>query len=154
MRMRLAIAPFWASPFTFPWASPFTSRQLSNSLLDNCGIRPRLGKPPHIHQVGPRESLHIRKCGTQILRQPLYDLRTPALFGLPREDVAADLPGEQHQFAVDRQRGALPGTKKMLWSDQANNLNLLLLHLRHTSGEQRGHESRGVKDWAVQGFAL
>ena len=31
-------------------------RQLSNSLLDNCRIWPRLGKSPHVHQVGAGET--------------------------------------------------------------------------------------------------
>jgi len=47
-------------------------RQLSNSLLDNFGIRPRLGKSTHVHQVGAGKPLHFRKGGAQILRQPGY----------------------------------------------------------------------------------
>jgi hypothetical protein len=44
------------------------------------------------------------------MRQPLDHLRPPALAGLPRQNVAPDLPVEQHQFAVDGQRRALLGS--------------------------------------------
>lgn len=46
----------------------------------------------------------------QVLRQPLDDLGAPALRGLPRQNVSADLPVQQHQLTVDRQRGALLGS--------------------------------------------
>ncbi len=84
-------------------------RQLSNSLLDKFGIRPRLGKSAHVHQVGPRKPFHRRKGQTQIVLQPLDHLRAPALIRLPRQDVPSDLPVQQHQFAVNRQRGTLLG---------------------------------------------
>lgn len=45
----------------------------------------------------------------QVLRQPLDHLGAPALRGLPGEDVAAELPIQQHQLAVHRQRSALLG---------------------------------------------
>ena len=41
------------------------------------------------------------------MRQPLDYLGAPALLSLPGQDVTANLPVEQHQFAVYRQRGAL-----------------------------------------------
>ena len=43
------------------------------------------------------------------MRQPLDDLGAPALLRLPGQDVAPDLPVQQHQLAVDGQRGALLG---------------------------------------------
>jgi hypothetical protein len=83
--------------------------QLSNSLLDNCGIRPSLGKGAHIHQVGARKPLHVRESGAQIMRQPLDHLGPPALLGLPFQNIAPNLPVKQHQLAVYRQRRALLG---------------------------------------------
>ena len=41
------------------------------------------------------------------MRQAVDDLRPPALLGLPRQDVASDLPVQQHKFPVDGQCGAL-----------------------------------------------
>jgi len=41
--------------------------------------------------------------------QPLDHLRSPALRGLPRQNVAPDLPVQQDQLAVHRQRRALQG---------------------------------------------
>ncbi|MOA08030.1 hypothetical protein D3C78_1277640 [compost metagenome] len=41
--------------------------------------------------------------------QPLDHLGPPALLCLPGQNIVADLPVEQHQFAVYRQRGALLG---------------------------------------------
>jgi hypothetical protein len=43
------------------------------------------------------------------MRQPLDHFGAPALRALARQNVAADVPVEQHQFAVHRQRGALLG---------------------------------------------
>ena len=42
-----------------------------------------------------------------LVRQALDHLRTPALLGLSRQNIAPDLPVQQHQLAVDRQCGAL-----------------------------------------------
>lgn len=41
--------------------------------------------------------------------QPVDDLGAPALIGLPGQNIATDLPVEQHQFAVDRQSRPLLG---------------------------------------------
>ena len=43
------------------------------------------------------------------MRQPLDHLGTPALLGLPRQNVTSDMPVQQHLLAVYRQRGALLG---------------------------------------------
>jgi hypothetical protein len=75
--------------------------QLSNSLLDNLRIRPRLRKGAHVEQVDPGEALHLGKGITQIHREALDHLGSPALAPLALEDVAADLPVEQHQLAAD-----------------------------------------------------
>ena len=42
------------------------------------------------------------------MRQPVNDLGAPAFQLLPLQDITADLPVEQHQLAVDGQRG--PGS--------------------------------------------
>jgi len=71
---------------------------LSNRLLDNYDIRPRLGKGAHIHQVGPRKALLVRESNAQIMRQPLDHLGAPALLGFPFKNVAPNLPTKQHQL--------------------------------------------------------
>lgn len=43
------------------------------------------------------------------MRQPTDHLGTPTLFDLPRQNVAAELPVQAHQFLVDRQRRTLLG---------------------------------------------
>jgi hypothetical protein len=65
---------------------------LSNSLLDNLPVRPRLGKGAHIHEVGAGETFHLREGVAQVVGQPVDDLGAPALFGLPGQNIAADLP--------------------------------------------------------------
>lgn len=67
---------------------------LSNSLLDDCLVRPRLGESPHVHEVGAREALHGQEGATQVLSQPFDHLGAPAFPVLPRQDVAADLNPE------------------------------------------------------------
>ena len=62
-----------------------------------------IGQPRH-HRRHHHPHRHAR------LRQPLNHLGAPALLRLPGQDVAANLPVEQHQFAVNRQRGGLLGT--------------------------------------------
>ena len=62
---------------------------MSNKLLDDCLIRPGLGK------------------GAQIVRQPRYHLGAPAFTGLALQDVAAHLPVQRHQLAVHGQRRTL-----------------------------------------------
>jgi len=57
----------------------------------------------------PVDEFFSRVTGRMIVRQPLDHLGAPALAALALQDVAAYLPVQQHQFAVDRQRGALLG---------------------------------------------
>ena len=83
--------------------------QSSNKLLDDCLIRPGLGKGAHVHQVGARKALHVREGRAQVMRQPVDHLRAPALGVLARQDVAANLPVQPDQLAIDHQRGALLG---------------------------------------------
>jgi len=77
--------------------------------LHKFGIWPRLSEGAHVLQVARRKTLHVQKGIAQVLRQPFDDLGAPAYAALPIEDVAADLPVQQHQFAVDRQRRPLLG---------------------------------------------
>ena len=83
--------------------------QLCKHRLHKLRIRPCLGKSAHVLQIAGRKPLHVGKGGAQILRQPLDHLGAPPLACLPRQNVAPDLPVQQHQLAVDRQRGALLG---------------------------------------------
>jgi hypothetical protein len=46
-------------------------------------------------------------CLAQIMRQPPNHLRTPALLRLPRQNIPSNLPIQQHQLTVQRQRGTL-----------------------------------------------
>ena len=72
--------------------------------LHKCLIRPRLGERPHIFQVARRESLHIGEGSLEVRRQAVDHFGAPAFPFLPVEDIAADLPVQQDQFPVDRQR--------------------------------------------------
>ena len=84
-------------------------RQLCSSLLHKFRTRPSLGKRTHVLEVARRKALHLRESRPQILRQPLDHLGAPALFRLPRQNVAANLPVQQNQLAIDRQRRTLLG---------------------------------------------
>ena len=84
-------------------------RQLCKHRLHKFPLRPRLGKSPHVFEVARRKPLHLWEGGAQVVRQPLDDPGAPALRRLPGQDVPPDLPVEQHQFPVDRQRSALTG---------------------------------------------
>ena len=82
-------------------------RQSCKHPLHKCLLRPRLGKGPHVLQVARREPLHVGEGQSQVVRQSVNDLGTPAEFGLPVEDVSSDSPVKQHQLGVGRQRGPL-----------------------------------------------
>ena len=81
-------------------------RQLCSNLLHKFLLGPDLGEAPHILEVAGREAFHVGKRALQVRRQAIDDLGAPAFPLLPIEDVAADLPIKQDQFAVDRNRGA------------------------------------------------
>ena len=83
--------------------------QLCKHRLHKFAIRPRLGERAHVLEVARRKALHVREGVAQILCQPLNHLGTPVLAALASEDIAANLPIKQHQFAIDRQRRALLG---------------------------------------------
>jgi hypothetical protein len=81
--------------------------QLCSSLLHNLGIRPSLGKRPHVLKVAWRKAFHIREGGAQVMRQPVDHLGTPTLLGLSCKNVATDLPIQPDQFPINRQRRTL-----------------------------------------------
>jgi len=75
---------------------------LSNSLLDECFVRPGLRESPHVEQVGSGEALDIRKFVMEIVRKPLDNLGAPPGLLLALQNIAAEPPIEQNQLAVDR----------------------------------------------------
>ncbi len=81
-------------------------RQLCSNLLHKFIVGPDLGEAAHVLEVTRGEALHIGKLALQICRQAINDLCAPAFPLLPIEDVAADLPIQQDELAVDRNRGA------------------------------------------------
>ena len=81
-------------------------RQLSNSLLDDCGIGPGFGEGAHLEQVGAGKTFHLGKSGAQVTGKAVDDFGSPALLSLAGEDVVAELPVESDEFAIDRERGA------------------------------------------------
>ena len=83
--------------------------QLCKHLLHKWLVRPRLGKGAHVFEITRRKPLHLREGRAQVRRQPFDDLGPPTLLRLPGQNILADLPVEQHQLAVHRQRGALLG---------------------------------------------
>lgn len=88
--------------------------QLCKHPLHEFPVRPGLGEGPHILEVPGREAGGLRELGPQVHGQPVDDLGAPALGRLPGQDVLADGPVEQHQFAVDGHRGAQPGSADAL----------------------------------------
>jgi hypothetical protein len=72
--------------------------------LHNWLIGPGLRKNPHVFQVSRRKALHARELPAEIASELVDDLRTPAMFFLPREDVPANLPVKKDELAVDRDR--------------------------------------------------
>jgi hypothetical protein len=59
-------------------------------------------------EVARRESGHVRKGAAQVGGQAVDHLGTPSFLDPPLEDIAADLPVEADQLAVDGQGGAEP----------------------------------------------
>jgi hypothetical protein len=82
-------------------------RQLCKYLLHKCRLWPRLGETAHVEQVSTRESLHVRKRRRQVPGKLIDNLRTPALSLLTFQDVAADLPIQQDQLAIDGKHSPL-----------------------------------------------
>jgi hypothetical protein len=68
-----------------------------------------LGKTAHVQQVAARKALHVGERRRQVFGKLVNNFGTPALCLLPLQNVAADVPVQQNQFAVDGQRGALLG---------------------------------------------
>ena len=106
-------------------------RQLSNSLLDDCGIGPGIGEGAHVEQIGAGKTFHLRESGAKVAGETLDDFGTPALLGLTGENVFPQLPIEGDEFTVDRERGAL---LRLMNAD---------LELRQPSSVVGGDEVRG-----------
>lgn len=83
--------------------------QSCSSLLHKFRLGPGLRESAHVFEVAGGEALDGWKGRAQVVRQAVDDLRASALATLPLQDVAAHLPIQQHQFAVDGQRGPLLG---------------------------------------------
>ena len=79
---------------------------LSNKLLDDLLVRVSLGEGSHVQQIRAGRSPHIGELTAEVLRQLFDHLGAPARPLLPPEDLAADLPVEKHELAVDLNRGA------------------------------------------------
>lgn len=71
-----------------------------NCRTSYCTQRAGIAALPIFHKMA--------SVSTRATVQPL-DLRAPARIGLPRHTFATDLPGQQRQSAIDRQRGTLLG---------------------------------------------
>src|SRR5271170_1371842 len=79
--------------------------QLCSNLLHNRFVRPRRGEGPHVLQRTQAETFDPGELVLEIVSQPVDHPGPPPLASLPSENVATDRPVEQHQFAVDGQRG-------------------------------------------------
>jgi len=90
------------------------SLQLTSSLLANSKFWPSLGKNLHILEIGAGKPLHLRKSRPQVIGQPSDDFGSPALLGLPGQNVPSDMPVEHDQFLVHRQHGTLLGVLNAL----------------------------------------
>ena len=105
--------------------------QLSNSLLDDYGIGPGFGEGAHVEQVGAGKAFHLGKGGAEVAGKALDDFGSPALLGLPGEDVFSKLLVERDELTIDRERGPL-----LRLMDAG-------LELREPSRVVRGDEVRG-----------
>ena len=87
-------------------ADVMAPRNLCNKLLHNCFIRPGLTERTHVFQISRGESSHSGEVPLEVRRQTVDHFRSPVFPLLPVENIAADLPVEQDQLPVDRQRRA------------------------------------------------
>jgi hypothetical protein len=58
----------------------------------------------HVFQVPGREAFHAGEFPSEVVGEPIDDLGTPAMLFLPSQDVPADLPVEEDELAVNRDR--------------------------------------------------
>jgi len=79
-------------------------RQLSNKLLDHCIVRVRFGKCSHGKKISARKTAHLRKFRPQVFGEPFDNLCSPTLVALTAQNFSADVPIEQYQLSVDRER--------------------------------------------------
>lgn len=84
-------------------------RQLCSNLLHKFFLGPDFGEATHVLQVARREALQIGKLALEVCGQTIDDLSALGFFGLSIEDVAANLPIQEHQLAVRRECGAQLG---------------------------------------------
>jgi len=76
--------------------------QLANGSLTDCvWDGPRLGEPPHVLEVGRRESFRAGELCTQIHGELGQDLAAPRGCLLSLDDRRSDLPVQPEQFGVD-----------------------------------------------------
>lgn len=66
--------------------------ELCNGLLHKFRLRKGLCEGAHVLEVARRKTAHVRERCVEITRQLVDDAGTQALFLLPVENVAADLP--------------------------------------------------------------
>jgi hypothetical protein len=68
-----------------------------------------LCKKRHVLQVSAGKSSYVREGFLQITRQPIDNLRPPALSLLPLLNLDADAVIKKDQLRIDGQGGPLPG---------------------------------------------
>ena len=94
----MSLAPYQsrnsASP-SFSISSITWPRQLANGSLTDCVLAgPRYGEPPHVLEVGRRESFRGGELCTQIHGELREDLAAPRSCLLSLDDRRSDLPVE------------------------------------------------------------
>src|SRR5439155_5820488 len=75
-------------------------RQFCNKLLQNCFLRPRLGKRLHIAEVTRGEPPHFRKLRSKVFCQTLDHLCSPTIFTLTDQNVFPYSPIEKNELLV------------------------------------------------------
>jgi len=73
---------------------------LCSNLLHKFGVGPGHSEGPHVLEVAHREAGHLGEGAAQVLREPVDHLRSPPLMLLAAQDVAAELPVQQHHLPV------------------------------------------------------
>jgi hypothetical protein len=117
-------------------------RQLANGLLANCPIAllcwPSLSERAHVLEIRSREASDVRELPAKVGRQPVDDPATPTLTLLPHQDLAADLPVEADQLAVDGEYGA-GACRHDPCLDLGKELWVLSRHLLGAAGRRLSH---------------
>ena len=87
--------------------------QLANRLLANCIAVPDARHLPHVLEIGSREPTHVGESCSEIDRELVDHLRTPAFGFLALHDCVPDVPVQGEEFGVNDSGGANTGSPNL-----------------------------------------